>query len=129
MMSDHRARAVLRAELLERGLDAVGAPDLATAMLQPPFEEERGPVRAILIDHDVLTASAPRAVELLASRHGRPSVVLLASTQLELPRGPWDLVVRRPASIGEIATTLEQLARRMGSSTGADAVQRDRALR
>ncbi len=124
-MSDHWGRALLRAELLERGLDAVGSADLSTALLHPAFEEGRGPVRAILIDDDVLATSAAAMVALLASRNRQPAVVLLASTQLAEPRGPWSLVVRRPAAIGEIATTLEQLARRTGSSTGSRAASHD----
>ena len=54
VMPEHWPRALLRAELIERGYDVVGTPDLATALLVRPVEEDRGPVRVIVIDQDVM---------------------------------------------------------------------------
>ena len=45
--------------------------------------------------HDALLAAVAPRIEILTARHGRPPIVLLASTQLELPRGSWHLVLAR----------------------------------
>jgi hypothetical protein len=107
-MSDHWARALLRAELIERGYDAVGAPDLLTALLCRPVEWDRGPVRCILADQEILVEPALRLLELLVSRHRNPPVLLLASRLLRPPAGPWKRVVLKPAAIGEIASAVEE---------------------
>ena len=108
VMPEHWPRALLRAELIERGYDVVGAPDLQTALLARPVEKERGPVRVIVIDQEALVEPQNRLLDLLLSRHRNPRLVLLARAQLETPSGPWDQIVRRPALIGEIASAVEQ---------------------
>jgi hypothetical protein len=111
-MSDHWARALLRAELIERGYDVVGAPDLATARLCRPVERDRGPVRGILIDREVLLEPAGWLLDLLVSRHRNPPVLLLASRLLRTPAGPWGRVLHKPATIGAIASAIaEEVAR------------------
>lgn len=108
VMPEHWPRALLRAELIERGYDVVGTPDVATALLSRPAEKDRGPVRVIVIDQDVLAEPQSRLLDLLASRHPNARLVLLARAQLETPPGAWDKIVRRPALIGEIASLIEQ---------------------
>lgn len=110
VMSEHWPRALLRAELIERGYDAIGAPDLATALHSQPTEKERGPVRVILIDQDALVEPQLRNFNLLTFRHPRARLVLLARAQLETPPGNWHTILRRPLLIGEIATAVEQVA-------------------
>jgi len=107
VMPEHWPRALLRAELIERGYDVVGAPDLTAALLVRPVEKGRGPVRLIAIDQDVMVESQGALLERLVSRHQKPRLVLLARAQLETPPGSWDQIVRRPALIGEIATAIE----------------------
>src|SRR6516165_5559246 len=107
VMPEHWPRALLRAELIERGYDVVGAPDLTAALLVRPVEKGRGPVRLIAIDQDVMVESQGALLERLVSRHQNPRLVLLARAQLEAPPGSWDQIVRRPALIGEIATVIE----------------------
>jgi len=107
VMPEHWPRALLRAELIERGYDVVGAPDLTAALLVRPVEKGRGPVRLIAVDHDVMVESQGALLERLVSRHQNPRLVLLARAQLETPPGSWDQIVRRPALIGEIATAIE----------------------
>ena len=106
-MPEHWPRALLRAELIERGYDVVGAPDLPAALLVRPVEKGRGPVRLIAIDQDLMVEPQGRLLERLVSRHRNPRLVLLARAQLEIPPGAWDQIVRRPALIGEIATAIE----------------------
>ena len=108
VMPEHWPRALLRAELIERGYDVIGAPDLATALLCRPAEKGRGPVRVILIDQDALVEPQSRLLELLVSRHPEPRLVLFARAQMQTPPGNWHAVVRKPALIGEIASALEQ---------------------
>jgi hypothetical protein len=108
VMPEHWPRALLRAELIERGYDVVGAPDLATALLCRPSEKDRGPVRVILIDQDALVEPQIRLFDLLVSRHPQPRLVLLARAQLETPPGDWHTIVRKPALIGQIASAVEQ---------------------
>jgi len=109
VMPEHWPRALLRAELIERGYDVVGAPDLASALLCRPVEMDRGPVRLILIDQDALVEPQSRLFDLLVSRHPQPRLVLLARAQMQTPPGNWHTVVRKPALIGEIASALEQV--------------------
>jgi hypothetical protein len=108
VMPEHWPRALLRAELIERGYDVVGAPDLATALLSRPVEKERGPVRVILIDQDALVEPQSNLLDLLVSRHRKPRLVLLARTQLKTPPGAWDKIVPKPALIGQIATAVAE---------------------
>lgn len=107
VMPEHWPRALLRAELIERGYDVVGAPDLTGALLVRPVEKGRGPVRLIAIDQDVIVESQSPLLERLVSRHQNPRLVLLARAQMETPPGSWDQIVRRPALIGEIAAAIE----------------------
>jgi len=108
VMPEHWPRALLRAELIERGYDVVGAPDLATALLARPVEKGRGPVLAILIDQDALVEPQSNLFDLLVSRYRNPRLVLLARTQLKTPPGPWDKIVPKPALIGQIANAVSE---------------------
>ena len=111
VMPEHWPRALLRAELIERGYDVIGAPDLATALLCRPAEKDRGPVGVILIDQDSLVEPQIRLFDLLVSRHPKPRLVLLARAQLGTPPGDWHDIVRKPALIGEIASAIERALR------------------
>ncbi|SRR5712692_1196848 len=108
VMPEHWPRALLRAELIERGYDVVGTPDLPAALLSRPVEKDRGPVRVIVIDQDVLVEPQSRLLDLLASRHPNARLVLLGRAQLETPPGAWRQILRRPALIGEIASAVEE---------------------
>jgi hypothetical protein len=110
-MPDHWLRVLLRAELLERGYDAVGAPDVPTAFLYRPVERERAPVLAILIDQDALDEPGARLLALLLSRHERARALLLADALLEEPAGPWCRVVRKPVTLDRLASTIEEVSR------------------
>ncbi len=110
-MPEHWPRALLRAELIERGYDVVGAPDLATALLARPSEVDRGPVRVILIDQDALVGPQTRLLDLLVSRHSNARLVLLARAQLDSPPGDWKQIVRKPVLIGQLASAIEDALR------------------
>ena len=103
---DHWPRALLRAELIERGLDAVGFPSIDEAILRLAVEQQRRP-RLVLVN---LTGQevTPGAVALLSS--GGVPVVGVAGS-VEAPGAPLGLteVLRRPLSLGEIADAVERL--------------------
>jgi hypothetical protein len=107
VMPDQWSRVLLRAELIERGWDAVGATSLKQAVAYAAAEPRRGPVGLILVDQRALREGWEPLVGRLANQHGEPPVVLLVSTQSELPGGQWSEIIARPAAIGEIASRLE----------------------
>lgn len=88
-------RAMLRAELVERGYDAVGYITVRDAIDSLP---DRAP-DAIIVD---LRGQPLPLVERLP-KIGVPVVVIGGAVELnELPAGEW-VVMPRPVSIGEIA--------------------------
>lgn len=109
VIPDQWPRALLRAELRERGYDAVGAKDLVDALGIPASDPDRGPVRLVLLDHRVLAGPEDLLLFRLRSRHGDSPVVLLASATAAPERGAWARVLRRPLSIGEIADAVAAL--------------------
>jgi hypothetical protein len=109
------ARAGLRAELRERGVDAVGVRDIPEALTQHP-QPGRGPVRLLVIDQDRLSDEVH--VGMLArvrARLGDPGMILLAHATRETPLGDWKLVLRRPVTIGEVADAVQRLLPDTGS--------------
>ena len=108
IMPDQWPRALLRAELRERGYDALGAPGLPAALAYPVSVTGRGPVGLVLVDHAALAPS----VELLApllERHGHPVAVLLASGTRSPPGDAWTRVLRRPLTIASVADAVASL--------------------
>ena len=108
-MPDQWPRALLRAELEERGYDAVGAPGLRAAQQYPVSDSERGPVRLILLDQRVLTPPDEALWPRLLERHGRPATVLLTRAGQAPAGGDWTRVLRRPLSIASLADTVGAL--------------------
>ena len=89
-------RALLRAELLERGYDAVGYLTVRDAIDALPL---RAP-DAIVVD--LRGQPLPLVSRLLAI--GAPVLVIGGAVELnDLPEGGWAAVLRRPVSIGDIA--------------------------
>lgn len=119
VMPDQRHRALLRAQLRELGYDALGAPDLAGALLYPAQEPERGPVGLILVDHGALTPFGDTLLPLLQERHEAPAV-LIGSAATSPPSGPWVRVLNRPVSIAEITRTVHELLPTTGTGQFID---------
>jgi DNA-binding response OmpR family regulator len=106
---DQWLRAGLRAELRERGYDAVGARDVAEALGFGRPDPDRGPVALILVDQEALGSEL--AVSMLArvqARLGSPSLVLIAPGNRQAAQGDWAAVLRRPLTIGEIADHVQR---------------------
>jgi DNA-binding NtrC family response regulator len=95
-------RAMLRAELIERGLDAAGYVTVRDAIDALP---ERRP-DVIVVE---LRGQPMPLVERLP-KLGVPVIVIGGAVELgELPDGQW-IALRRPVSIGEIADRVTELA-------------------
>jgi DNA-binding response OmpR family regulator len=111
LVSDEQwERAGLRAELRDRGIDAVGVRDIPEALTQARTESGRGPVRALVIEQDALSDDVEAGMlPRVRKRLGTPQVVLLAHATREPTAGEWDVILRRPISIGEVADTVQRL--------------------
>ena len=111
VMPDQWPRALLRAELRERGYDAAGARDLLEALSEG--ESAEGPVRLILIDQHALAEGDAvllhDLIDRLVTHHPDALVVLLAGTMHKEPEGPWQQVLRRPMSISDIVTAIQRM--------------------
>jgi len=112
VMPDQWPRALLRAALRQEGYDAVGTRNIDSAFRIRSDEPDRGPIRLVVVDQAALKGAEGRLERLLA-RHNAPPTLLLARPTLAIPPGPWDLVLQRPVSVGDIvsaAQTLVQLS-------------------
>lgn len=106
VIADHWLRVALRAELIDRGYDAVGATDIRMALRSRPLEPGRDVVRAILVDQEALSGVDARDIERLAARHPCARVLLLGSRVVAPVSGPWHTIVRRPIRIDEVVAAL-----------------------
>ena len=102
-------RALLRAELRERGCDALGARDLGEAMIHPAIAPARGPVRLVVIDQDALAGAGEASVTRVLQRHAGSVAMLLARGGTMPPAGPWQRVIHRPVTIAAIADAVLEL--------------------
>lgn len=101
-MPEQWPRALLRAALREVGYDAVGSRTLTSALRVNPDETDRGPVRLVILDQSVLSGDADGELPELLARNKSPATILLARPTLAVPDGPWQRVLQRPVSVGEI---------------------------
>ncbi len=104
-------RALLRAQLVEEGWDAVGARSMAEALREPVAEPGRGPVRCLVVDASALGPAGETGserVEELRTRHGDPPVILLASATIRPPAGRWTETVRRPTRVKTVVEAVER---------------------
>ena len=97
-------RALLRAELIERGFDAVGWVTVRDAVESLP---ERFP-QAIVVD---LRGQPLPLVERLPTLGVPVLIVARVPESNDLPDGEWAAVLRRPVSIGEIADRVATVVR------------------
>jgi hypothetical protein len=101
---------MLRAELIERGYDAVGYVCLGDALAMLRQGAGSKP-RVILLELRGQELSARDLGELLQS--GIPTIILGGAVELSDPliqRFRWSEILRRPVTIGEIADRVEKRA-------------------
>jgi DNA-binding response OmpR family regulator len=99
---DWKLRAGVRAELLGRGIEALGMENLVDALR----EVERGGIpSAIVVDAECLAGAT--GLDALARR---VPVLVVASRAVQTPRTPLAAtVIYRPVSIGEIVSRVLEL--------------------
>ncbi|HSP17528.1 MAG TPA: hypothetical protein VLV78_22475 [Thermoanaerobaculia bacterium] len=101
--ADQWPRAMLRAEMIERGFDAVGYITVRDAIDSIPMRRPE----AIVVD---LRGQPIPLVERLL-KIGVPVVVVGGVLEInELPKGDWAAVLRRPVSLGDIADQVARIA-------------------
>ncbi len=101
--AEHWPRALLRAELIERGFDAVGYETVRDAIDSLPWR----PPGAIVVD--VKGQPLPLVERLLAI--GVPVIIVGGTPEIsDLPKREWAAALRRPVSLGEIADRVAALA-------------------
>ena len=101
--AEHWPRALLRAELIERGFDAVGYETVRDAIDSLPMRTPN----AIVVD--LRGQPIPQVERLL--RIGVPVVIIAGIPEInDLPEAAWAAVLRRPVSIGEIADRVATLS-------------------
>jgi hypothetical protein len=109
--SDHWPRAFLRAELIERGFDALGFERIEDALFELAMRSGPRP-RLVVVD----VHGARPAEKLMAAlfRLGVPVVAVAGATGAadDHPGGrPWAALLRRPVTIGAIADVVERALR------------------
>jgi DNA-binding response OmpR family regulator len=108
VMAAQWPRALLRAALRQEGYDALGARDLGEALSYPAVEENRGPVRLLILDQEVLEGNDQLLAELL-ERHHDALTLVLASAFRPSVQGAWPRVLRHPVAIADIIKTTQEL--------------------
>lgn len=105
-------RACLRAELLERGWDAVGFQTVSQALAAIGSINIAKP-EVVVIE---FMGSPPMDLEMEAlMRHGIPTIVLGGHVELNrdaVSRHDWAAVLQRPFTIGEAADAVQRTAAR-----------------
>jgi hypothetical protein len=107
--ADHWPRAYLRAELIERGYDAVGFPAIADALTALALRPHERPGAAAIDLRGQTSAPKPLAALLNA---GFPVLAFGGATESAtewLRALPWAAFLRRPLTIGALADEIERL--------------------
>jgi hypothetical protein len=120
IMADQWPRALLRAALREVGYDAIGARDLIEALAYPATDPQRGPVRLLILDQPVLQTGDELLLPRLCRRHGEPGVLLLAPGIRPPPKGPWQRVMQRPVTLGQVVEAARALVPLPSAAPGTD---------
>ena len=108
--ADHWPRAYLRAELIERGYDAIGFETLPDALVRLALGRGAPPALLVLDLHGQVLGDADRRV---LSRRGVP-VLAVADAAQAADEGPAPLAgtLHRPLTIGAIADAVDRLTGR-----------------
>ena len=118
ILPSHWERALLRAQLIEGGCDAVGAPDPESALVYPADAPDRGPVRLVVVDQGALPEDHRDALQALRDKHHDPAVLLLARPTLLPPPGRWAAVIHRPVTVEILARNVLDWARSLSGGSG-----------
>jgi len=118
--AEHWPRALLRAELIERGFDAVGFENLSDAIGELVLPWSRPPALAVIDFHE--QSVEEKLLERLRAAK-IPIMAIVDSTRSideAIRRFGWTAWLRRPVSVGAIADTVARLtgAERHTAATG-----------
>jgi DNA-binding response OmpR family regulator len=103
-------RALLRAELIEQGYDARGYLTIEQALVEL-MRNPAGKPQVIILDLNAQTIT--HALLSALEREGVPTVILGGAVELNDPvtsKFAWAGVLRRPFTVGEVATLIKRLA-------------------
>ena len=114
--ADHWPRALLRAELIERGYDATGFARLEDAVRRLMLPPARRPALLVLDRHD---QAVDERTSTLLSRARVPILVVADIAHPDgAPLGPVVEILHRPVTMGSIADAVDRL---IGRREGRDA--------
>jgi hypothetical protein len=102
---EHWLRALLRAELIERGYDAIGFTSMEDAIFRLAVERHRRP-RLVLVNLSGQQVT-PGAIALLGAG-GVPVLGIGSATEPAAGGLALSAVLRRPMSLGQVADAIEQ---------------------
>jgi DNA-binding NtrC family response regulator len=106
--SEHWERALLRAELIERGYDAVGFVTLREALVRLALASQRPAL--VVVDLHEQQLNDRQLTSLLSA--GFPVLAIGGATEWEdqnLNTRPWAKFLRRPLTIGSVAAEVDRL--------------------
>ncbi len=104
--ADHWPRALLRAELLERGYDVIGFERVDDAILRLAVERQRRP-ELVIIDVEGLEVS--RSALRLLGAGGARLLGIVGVGCGETGRLEWTELLRRPVTLGQVADVVERI--------------------
>jgi CheY-like chemotaxis protein len=107
VMQRHWPRALILAALNEAGYDATGVSRMEEALAWPGLAPGQGPIRLIILDHEVL--HDPESVQKLLQRHPESQALILESAVRPSIDGSYPNTLRYPVSIAEILQAVQQL--------------------
>ncbi len=102
-------RAMLRAELIEQGYDAIGVLSLADALTKLGYRPAESPEVVIL---DLNDAKISRSQLFMLAQQAIPTLVLGGAAELNDPalkEFSWASTLRRPFSVADIVAAVAQI--------------------
>jgi len=109
VMPQQWERAILRAELIERGHDVVGMRHLGDLLAFHAAEAGHAPIGVVLVDRTAFAGRHHRLLSILRRRHRCAPFVLLARAMTEVADCPWNAVLVRPLSVAQLADKIAAL--------------------
>jgi hypothetical protein len=110
VVPQHWERALLRAELIERGQDVAALRGMGDLLFFHPAQAGHAPIAVILVDRKALAGRRRKLLPVVRARNPAARFVLLAGGMDTIKDDGATVVLRRPLSIGQVATKLGELA-------------------
>jgi len=117
---EHWTCAVVRAELIERGVNGRCAPAVSVGLLLGDFD---GLPDLLVVENETLSEHDRLVLDVFGSLGALGATVLVTDASSPV-RGRWDRVLRRPIAVGGVADGVEEVLR---ASSRAPAVSTEPA--